>query len=156
MRLIRDINFSCGAHGPWESIVLTRRSRLRPARALGGLHIRFKFFGGKVAKSWWRIWSRGKNVDLPIWQRPAAMAIILGFYGIGFAGEISSAIARTFEPIPKVESSRPQNARDAKTFCGLIFELRGNFRPGPEDLVHVPASQSRPDLQSFEFRRNIQ
>ncbi len=80
----------------------------------GRLAYSFKFFGGKVAKSWWRIWSRGKNVDLPIWQRPAAMAIILGFYGIGLAGEISSAIARTFEPIPKIESSRPQNARNAK------------------------------------------
>ena len=84
-------------------------TRSRPGR----LAYSFKFFGGKVAKSWWRIWARGKNVDLPLWQRPAAMGIVLGFYGIGLAGEISSAIARTFEPLPTIERSQDQKARKA-------------------------------------------
>jgi hypothetical protein len=68
---------------------------------LGRVAFALKFFGGKVGKSWWRIWTRGKNVDLPAWQRPAAMAIILAFYGVGLAGEISSALTRSFEPLPK-------------------------------------------------------
>jgi Glycosyl transferase family 2 len=67
---------------------------------LGRLGFAFKFFGGKVGKSWWRIWRRGNAVDLPIWQRPAAMAIIFGFYGVGLAGEIGSALTRSFEPLP--------------------------------------------------------
>jgi hypothetical protein len=68
---------------------------------LGRVAFALKFFGGKVGKSWWRIWTRGNNVDLPAWQRPAAMAIILAFYGVGLAGEISSALTRSFEPLPK-------------------------------------------------------
>ena len=67
---------------------------------LGRLGFAFKFFGGKVGKSWWRIWARGRAVDLPVWQRPAAMAIILAFYGVGLAGEIGSALTRSFEPLP--------------------------------------------------------
>ncbi|HLO19983.1 MAG TPA: hypothetical protein VK192_05765, partial [Sphingomicrobium sp.] len=51
----------------------------------------------------WRIWTRGKNVELPVWQRPAAMAVILGFYGVGLAGELGSALTRSFEPLPKPE-----------------------------------------------------
>jgi hypothetical protein len=84
-------------------------TRSRPGR----LAYSFKFFGGKVAKSWWRIWARGKNVDLPLWQRPVAMGIVLGFYGIGLAGEISSAIARTFEPLPTIERTRDRKVRKA-------------------------------------------
>jgi hypothetical protein len=71
----------------------------------GRIGYAFKSFGGKVAKSWWRIWTRGRNVDLPIWQRPAAMLISLGFYGVGLGGEIGSALTRSFEPLPKAKST---------------------------------------------------
>jgi hypothetical protein len=83
---------------------------------IGRLGFAFKFFGGKVGKSWWRIWTRGRNVELPMWQRPAAMAIILGFYGVGLAGEIGSALTRSFEPLPKpkrVETTKRGPARKA-------------------------------------------
>jgi glycosyl transferase family 2 len=71
-------------------------TRSRPGR----LAFAFKFFGGKVGKSWWRIWTRGKSVDLPLWQRPGAMVVSFGFYGVGLAAEIKSALTRNFEPLP--------------------------------------------------------
>lgn len=67
---------------------------------LGRLGHAFSFFGKKVGKSWGRIVTKGKAVDLPVWQRPAAMAISLGFYGIGLVGEITSALTRDFAPLP--------------------------------------------------------
>jgi hypothetical protein len=67
---------------------------------IGRLGFALKFFGGKVGKSWWRIWTRGGSVELPVWQRPAAMLVSLGFYGVGLAGEFSSALTRSFEPLP--------------------------------------------------------
>jgi hypothetical protein len=67
----------------------------------------FSFFGKKVGKSWSRIWTRGSAVDLPVWQRPAAMLVTLGFYGIGLAAELKSAVSRDFDPL---EKPRPQPA----------------------------------------------
>ena len=53
--------------------------------------------------------TRGSKVDLPVWQRPAAMVIALGFYGITFAGALTSALTRSFEPL-----SPPRKAAEAK------------------------------------------
>ena len=63
---------------------------------------------GQVGKSWWRIWTRGKAVDLPVWQRPGAMLVSFGFYGVGLAGEIKSALTRSFEPLPPPRGSNHQ------------------------------------------------
>jgi hypothetical protein len=80
-----------------------------PSR-LGRLGFAFGFFGKKVGKSWSRIIRKGGKVDLPVWQRPAAMAVTLGFYGIGLVGEIASALTRSFEPLPKPErQARPEH-----------------------------------------------
>ena len=59
----------------------------------------FEFFGGKVGKSWGRIIAKGGQVDLPVWQRPAAMGIALGFYGVSLVAEIGSSLTRRFEPV---------------------------------------------------------
>lgn len=59
----------------------------------------FEFFGGKVGKSWGRIIAKGKQVELPVWQRPAAMLVTLGFYGVSLVAEIASAFGRRFEPV---------------------------------------------------------
>src|SRR6185369_4387324 len=72
---------------------------------IGRLGFALKFFGGKVGKSWWRIWTRGGSVELPLWQRPGAMLVSLGFYGVGLAGEIASAVTRSFEPLPKPKAA---------------------------------------------------
>ena len=45
--------------------------------------------------------------------RPAAMAVTLGFYGIGLVGEIASALTRSFEPLPKPERQAPRERRAA-------------------------------------------
>jgi hypothetical protein len=93
--------WTMGMDRDYQAFQTATRSRI------GRLGFAFKFFGGKVGKGWWRIWTRGKHVDLPVWQRPAAMAIILGFYGVGLAGEIGSALSRSFEPLPKPEKAKP-------------------------------------------------
>jgi hypothetical protein len=79
---------------------------------LGRIGYAFRFFGKKVGKSWARIWTRGRVVDLPVWQRPAAMAITFGFYGIGLIGELKSALTRDFEPLP-VAPRRSEQTRAA-------------------------------------------
>jgi hypothetical protein len=44
------------------------------------------------------------------------MAIILGFYGVGLAGEIGSAQTRSFEPLPKPErKAEPAKGATRKT-----------------------------------------
>ena len=60
----------------------------------------FEFFGKKVGRSWSRIARKGAVVDLPVWQRPAAMVIALGFFAIALVGQLWSATTRSFEPLP--------------------------------------------------------
>jgi hypothetical protein len=86
--------WTMGLDRDYQAFQTATRSRL------GRLAFAFRFFGGKVGKSWWRIWTRGKSVDLPVWQRPGAMLVSFGFYGVGLAGEIKSALTRSFEPLP--------------------------------------------------------
>ena len=59
----------------------------------------FEFFGKKVGRSWSRIARKGAVVDLPVWQRPAAMVIALGFFAIALVGQLWSATTRSFEPL---------------------------------------------------------
>lgn len=63
---------------------------------LGRAAYAFYFAGRKLARSWWRIWTKGGEVGLPVWQRPAAMAISLGFYAVALAGELFSAVTKRF------------------------------------------------------------
>ncbi len=66
---------------------------------LGRLGYSFVFFGKKLARSWYRIWVKGGEVDLPIWQRPAAMVLSLGFFGGALVGQLQSAMTRSFKPL---------------------------------------------------------
>jgi hypothetical protein len=66
---------------------------------IGRFGYAFEFFGGKVGKSWGRIIAKGGQVDLPVWQRPAAMLVTFGFYGVSLVAEIGSALTRRFEPV---------------------------------------------------------
>lgn len=101
--------WTMGTDRDYQAFQTATRSRL------GRMAFAFKFFGGKVGKSWWRIWTRGRNVELPVWQRPGAMAVVLGFYGVGLAGEISSALTRSFEPLPKPKKVTGRAQRSRKT-----------------------------------------
>jgi len=76
---------------------------------LGRIAHAAKYSVGRLGNTWWRIVTRGSKVDLPVWQRPAAMVIALGFYGITFAGALTSALTRSFEPL-----SPPRKAAQAK------------------------------------------
>lgn len=67
---------------------------------LGRLGYAFYFWGKKVLRSWSRIWTKGHEVDLPVWQRPAAMVLSLLFFTVALAGELYSAATRSFEPLP--------------------------------------------------------
>ena len=97
--------WTMGMDRDYQAFQTATRSRI------GRLGFALKFFGGKVGKSWWRILRRGKAVELPVWQRPAAMLVTFGFYGVGLAGEFASALTRKFEPLPaasrRVKDSAP-------------------------------------------------
>jgi glycosyl transferase family 2 len=98
--------WTMGMDCDYQGFQTETRSRLgRTAYAL-------RFFGKKLGKSWWRIWTRGDIVDMPVWQRPAAMGIALGFYGIGLVGELKSALTRDFVPVP-VPPRRSKRTRAA-------------------------------------------
>lgn len=71
----------------------------------------FSFFARKVGRSWSRIVTRGKAVDLPVWQRPAAMLITLGFFGLALMAQIKSALTRSFAPLP---GPRPEIGSEAR------------------------------------------
>lgn len=73
---------------------------------LGRTGYAFRYFGKKVRRSWSNIIRKGAKVDLPVWQRPAAMAISLGFFSIALAGELTSALTRDFEPLAKYLDAR--------------------------------------------------
>jgi len=94
----------------------------------------FSFFSKKVSKSWWRILSKGRSVGLPVWQRPFAMAITFGFYGIGLVGEIKSALTRDFEPLPKPAprtAKRPAASRRSKVPASAFASAPDPSRAGP-------------------------
>jgi hypothetical protein len=38
------------------------------------------------------------------------MLVSLGFYGVGLAGEIASALTRSFEPLPKPKPASPKTS----------------------------------------------
>jgi len=61
----------------------------------------------KIGRAWKRILAKGGKVGLPELQRPAAMALAAGFYLITAAGGVTSALTRTFEPLPE----RPKRQR---------------------------------------------
>ena len=72
---------------------------------LGRLGYSFWFWAKKVGRSWYRIWVKGSEVDLPVWQRPAAMLISLGFFTLALAGELYSSVSRSFKPLPPANTS---------------------------------------------------
>ena len=70
----------CGAHGPpaWTAI----SKAFIPCRGHGWAGFgAFRYFGRVVQHH-----QQGTKADLPVWQRPAAMAISLGFFSIALAG----------------------------------------------------------------------
>ncbi|GLK80305.1 MULTISPECIES: glycosyltransferase [Methylopila] len=77
---------------------------------LGRLGYSFKFFASKLSRSWSRILSKGDEVDLPVWQRPIAMALSFAYFFTALLGELSSAATRSFGPLPKTGNNEPPRA----------------------------------------------
>jgi hypothetical protein len=71
---------------------------------VGRIGYSFVFFAKKLARSWYRIWAKGSEVDLPVWQRPAAMVLSLGFFGTALVGQLQSAFTRSFQPLQQSQS----------------------------------------------------
>jgi hypothetical protein len=65
---------------------------------LGRVGYSFFAWATKIARSWTRIVTKGGEVDLPIWQYPAAMFIACGFFTIMLLGELWAAATRRYEP----------------------------------------------------------
>lgn len=59
----------------------------------------FYFWAKKLGRSWSRIWTKGGEVDLPVWQRPVAMLYSFAFFTTMLVGQLTSAVSRSFEPV---------------------------------------------------------
>lgn len=86
--------WSSGRDG--DALAFYTGTRSRVAR----LGLAARNLGKKVFRSWRNILLKGRSVDLPLWQRPAAMLIALAYYLCNFAGQASSALGRDFGPMP--------------------------------------------------------
>ena len=51
------------------------------------------FFFSRTGRAWWRIITKHKSVELPLWQVPGAMALALVYSVILLAGQLWSAIS---------------------------------------------------------------
>lgn len=71
----------------------------------------FYWWAYKLARSWFRIIVKGGEVDLPLWQRPGAMAYSLAFFTTMLAGEAWSAVSASPKPLP--ETMLPPRAASA-------------------------------------------
>ena len=78
-----------------------RRSRV------GRLGYAFQYFARKLWRSWRNIVAKGSAVELPVWQRPFAMLISLGYYVVTLAGQLTSAATRSFDPLPTPRALSP-------------------------------------------------
>jgi hypothetical protein len=66
---------------------------------LGRLAYAFRFLASKVVRAWSRILRKGGEVGLPLWRRPFAMALALGYFELLFVAQLWSALTRSFEPL---------------------------------------------------------
>lgn len=72
-------------------------SRSRAAR----IGYALRYFLRKLWRSWRNIMTKGRAVELPVWQRPFAMLISLAYYLVTLVGQLTSAVTRDFDPLPQ-------------------------------------------------------
>ena len=82
---------------------------------VGRIGYAFRFFAKKLGRSWSRIVRKGGAVDLPVWQRPFAMLITLGFFGTALVAQLWSAATRSFGPLPRSGDSQERARTAAST-----------------------------------------
>ncbi|WP_119392211.1 glycosyltransferase [Taklimakanibacter lacteus] len=74
---------------------------------IGRFGYSFYFWLSKLSRSWRRIWTKGSEVGLPVWQRPFAMVISFAFFTTMLVGEIWSSLTRSYGPLPETPGNRP-------------------------------------------------
>lgn len=77
---------------------------------LGRLVYAFGHFGKKLGRSWYRILFRGHAVGLPVWQRPVALIVPLGYFGVVLTAQIGSSLTRSFKLLPPFRPLTPNLA----------------------------------------------
>ena len=87
-----------GMDGDFQMFHLVSRSRLR---RLGSA---FVLPNKKNLRAWNRIWTKGREVDLPVYQRPLAILLSLCFYSSMLAGQLGSALFRSFQDLPATDT----------------------------------------------------
>ena len=86
-----------------DFVIFHTRTRSR----LGRLGLSFVRFFTRLGRAWYRILFRGHVVGMPIWERPFALLVALGYYAVRLAGEVTSALTRSFEPLPPFQPMEP-------------------------------------------------
>jgi hypothetical protein len=75
--------------------------QLRTRSRIGRLAYAFYWFIYKLGRSWFRILFKGGEVELPLWQRPGAMAYAFAFFLTMLAGQLWSAVSASPKPLPE-------------------------------------------------------
>ena len=94
VRFLAWRGWSSGLDGDVLNFHMSTRGRL------GRVGLAARHLVKKVARSWRNILTKGNAVGLQRWQRPAAMMIALAYYLVTFGGQVTSALTRSFEPLP--------------------------------------------------------
>jgi len=74
---------------------------------LGRLGYALWFWVKKSARSTSRIITKGREVDLPVWQMPAALAVAYWYHTIMLAGELWGAATRSYRPLNELWKDAP-------------------------------------------------
>lgn len=77
---------------------------------LGRIGYSFFFLAKKLRRSWWRIITKGSEVNLPVWQRPAAMGMTFCYFFVLFIAHLWSALTRRIEPLAQTPAAKQQPA----------------------------------------------
>jgi hypothetical protein len=72
----------------------------RTRNVVGRVAYAFVNFAGKLGRAWYRILFRGQTVGMPWWERPFALFVALGYFGILLVAQLGSAVSRRFGPLP--------------------------------------------------------
>jgi hypothetical protein len=72
----------------------------RTKSRLGRFFYGFVHFAKKLGRAWSRILFRAHVVGMPLWERPFALLVASGYFGILLTAQLGSALARSFRPLP--------------------------------------------------------
>ncbi len=75
-----------------------------PSR-LGRIGRSFSLWGKKLRRSTKRVIGKRREVELPLWQVPAALLVANGYFTVLFVGQLASALTRSFAPLPELATA---------------------------------------------------